>query len=71
MKPQCEVHHLPLAVPWKTIPGTPGFPLFSWPAVAMATQCLRTSNCICLLLLEPYRAAHMETSFSLEFLAVF
>ena len=40
-------------------------------AVAMATQCLRTSNYICLFLLEPYWATHMEISFNPEFLAGF
>ena len=63
--------HLLLAFLWKTIPWTPGFPHFSPGQQSPWQQCLRTSNCICLPLLEPYRVTHMETSFSLEFLAGF
>ena len=50
--------HPPWAFPWKTVfLGLQVFPLLpplQGLAVAMATQCLRTSNYICLFLLEPY-----------------
>lgn len=66
--PEDDEHHLPLAFPWKTV--------FLGPQVLLADSChgnsvLRTSNYICLLLLEPYQATHMVTSFSMEFLAGF
>lgn len=67
--PKSDEYHLPLMFLWKTV--SLGLLVFSRLAVAMATQRLRTSNYICLLLLEPYRDAHMETSFSRSFLLCF
>ena len=57
VEPESDCHP-PRTFPWKTVfLGLQAFPLLpplQGLAVAMATQCLRTSNYICLFLLEPY-----------------